>query len=280
MPVAFTEPMDSSPRTAWQPVTPQGVAAFAHARLRRLLLVQSIVALLVGASVACFIYEGYFPIITTAIEQLPGSGEIRDGRLAWNGETPAILADGRFLALSVDMEHAGRQRSVAHLHFEFGRTNVFIHSLLGYAVVDYPPGWIITANRTELKPLWGAWRPPILALTIIGVIVYLMMNWFFLATLYAGPIWLLGFYLNRDLDWRRSWRFCGAALLPGALLLLVAISFYVLGVMDLVQLGFIFVAHIVLGWVYLLVGIFFVPRVPDTMTPANPFTPQNSKQGG
>lgn len=279
MPVASTEPMDASPRTAWQPVTPQGVAAFAHARLRRLLLVQLIVAFLVGASVACFIYVGCFPIVTTAIERLPDHGEIRAGHLVWNGATPTVLADGRFLALSVDMEHAGRQRSVAHLHFEFGRTNIFIHSLLGYAEVDYPTGWTIAVNRTELKPLWGAWRPPILALTIIGVILYLMMNWSFLATLHAGPVWVLGFYLNRDLDWRRSWRFSGAALLPGALLLLAAISFYTFGVMDLVQLAFVFAAHIVLGWAYLLVGIFFVPQVPDAATPANPFKSDVTKRG-
>ena len=138
MPVASTELMDAPPRTAWQPVTPQGVAAFAHARLRRLLLVQFIVAFLVGGGIAWFIYDSYFPVITTAIEQLPESGDVRNGRLAWKGETPTVLADGRFLALTVDMEHAGRQRSVAHLHFEFGRTNVFIHSLLGYAELDYP----------------------------------------------------------------------------------------------------------------------------------------------
>ena len=68
-------------------------------------------------------------------------------------------------------------------------------------------------------------KSALLALTIAGVVVFLMASWMVLATLYAGPVWLLGFFLNRDLDWRRSWRFCGAALLPGALLMLVAISF-------------------------------------------------------
>lgn len=269
--------MDASTSTAWQPLTPRGAAAFARAPLRRLLLVQLIVAFMVGGSVSWFFYDGYFPAITTAINNLPEKGEIRAGRLTWNGESPIVLASGRFLALTVDMEHAGRQRSVAHVQFEFGRTNVFIHSLLGYAVVDYSPGWIIAANRTELEPLWGAWRPPILVLTIAGVIVCLMMNWFFLATLYAGPVLLAGFYLNRDLDWRRSWRFCGAALLPGALMMLAAISFYALGVMDLIQLGFMFTAHLVLGWLYLIVGIFFVSPVVAAITPVNPFTSNSPK---
>ncbi len=269
--------MDASTPTAWQPVTPQGVAAFAHAPWRRLLLVQFIIALLVGGSVAWFFHIGYFPTITAAIESLPVKGEIRAGRLTWNRETPTVLAVGKFLALTVDMDHAGQKRTVADVQFEFGRTNVFIHSLLGYAVVDYPRDWVFATNRTELEPLWGAWRPPILALTVLGVAASLMASWYLLATLYAAPIWLLGFYLNRDLDWRRSWRFCGAALLPGALLMLAAISFYALGVMDLVQLGFVYASHLVLGWVYLLVGIFFVRRAVETISPANPFTASSPK---
>ena len=264
--------MESPRPTAWQPITPQGVAAFAHAPWRRLLLVQFIVALLVGFAVAAFVREAYYPVITTAIAQLPDAGNIANGRLSWTGESPTVLAEGKFLSLSVDTDHAGMLRSVAHLQVEFGATNLLIHSLLGYTEINYPRGWIVAANRQELTPLWGAWRPHMLAFTVAGVIVSLMASWYFLATLYAAPVWLVGFYLNRDLDGRRSWRFCGAAVLPGALIMLAAISFYTLGVMDLVQLGFVFAAHIVVSWVYLIVAIFFVPRVSGELPPKNPFT--------
>ena len=267
--------MDAPIPAAWQPVTPQGVAAFAHAPWRRLLLVQLIVALLVGIATAWFIQLSYYPTITSAIEQLPVKGVIRAGKLTWNSAQPTVLAAGRFLALTVDLDHAGQKRTVADVQFEFGRTNVFIHSLLGYAVVNYPRDWVFASNRNEIEPLWGAWRPPILVLTVLGVAAALMASWYLLATLYAGPIWLLGFYLNRDLDWRRSWRFCGATLLPGAILMLFAISFYTLGVMDLVQLSFVYASHLVLGWVYLLVALFFVRRVGETSAPKNPFKPSN-----
>ena len=43
--------MDASPPTAWEPLTPLGVAAFAQAPLRRLLLVQFLVAALTDACV-------------------------------------------------------------------------------------------------------------------------------------------------------------------------------------------------------------------------------------
>ncbi len=263
--------MDAPPSTAWQPVTPQGVAAFAHAPWRRLLLIQLIIALLVGAATAWFVQLSYYPIITATIENLPVNGEIRAGKLVWTNASPTVLAAGKFLALTVDMDHAGEKRTVADVQFEFGRTNVFIHSLLGYVVVDYPRDWVFATNRTALEPLWGAWRPPIIALIVLGVVAGLMASWYLLATLYAAPVCLLGFYLNRELDWRRSWRFCGAALLPGAILMLFAISFYTLGVMDLVQLGFVYASHLVIGWVYLCVAIFCVRRVGETIAPKNPF---------
>ena len=264
--------MDASLPTAWEPLTPLGVAAFARARLRRLLLVQFIVALLVGGTVAWLLRDAYFPTIGAAIAQLPLEGEIRSGKMDWRGESPQLLAEGKFLAFSVDLEHVGEIRSPAHVQLEFGKTNLLLHSLLGYAAVDYPPAWIIAVNRTELAPLWGAWRPWLLVATVVGVGLYLLASWWVLATIYCVPVWLLGFYANRELGWRASWRLAGAALLPGAFVMMVGISFYDLGALDLVRLGFIFVAHLVVGWIYLGISLFFVPRLADVTKPkANPF---------
>jgi hypothetical protein len=270
--------MDATPPTAWQPLTPHGVAAFAHAPWRRLLLVQFIVALLVALAVAWFLYDGYFPPISKAIMQLPAGGQIRAGTLNWPGESPGLLAENRFLALSVDLNQSVKMRSVAHVQLEFGRTNFWAHSLFGYAEFNYPTGWIIAVNREELQPLWGAWQPVLLAGAMAAVLTGLFAGWILLATLYAAPVWLWGYFLNRDLSWRGSWRLGGAALMPGALLLVVAISFYNLGVMDLVQMGFVYGAHLVVGWVYLFVSPFFVPRISEgPKTIGNPFTSSRKK---
>src|SRR5436189_275914 len=107
--------MDASLPTAWEPLTPLGVAAFAQARLRRLLLVQCIVALLAGGTVAWLLRDIYFPTIGAAIAQLPPEGEIRSGKMDWRGESPRLLAEGKFLAFSVDLEHEGEIRSSAHV---------------------------------------------------------------------------------------------------------------------------------------------------------------------
>jgi hypothetical protein len=112
--------METLPRTAWEPITPRGVAAFAHAKIGRLLLVQFVVALLVAAAVVWFLYDGCFPTIREAVSQMPAKGEIRSSRLDWRDDSPRLLAEGRFLAFSVDLDRAGDIRSPAHLQVEFG----------------------------------------------------------------------------------------------------------------------------------------------------------------
>jgi len=263
---------ETSVRTAWEPLTPRGIAAFAHAPLRRLLLVQFIVALLVSGATTWLLREGFFPTVTSAIEQLPEEGEIRKSSLDWRGSNPQLLADGRYLSIAVDLDHSGEVRSLAHFQFEFGKTNVLVQSLLGYASLNYPDGWIIALGRSELSSRWGAWRPVLLAMTVMGVVAYLLASWLVLATIYCGPVWLLGFYANRDLPLRASWKLAGASLMPGAFAMLTAILCYGIGMLDLVQLGFALAAHVLLVWVFLAVSTFFVPRIGEPKPGSNPFT--------
>lgn len=273
--------MKATSSSAWEPVTPRGVAAFAHATGRRLLLVQLIVALLVAATVAGLLHEDFFPIVTAAIEQLPPDSEVRSARLDWRGASPQLLAEGQFLSVAVDLTHSGEVRSLAHFQVEFGRTNVVVHSLLGYLPMNYPAGWIIAFNRAELAPRWGAWRPMLLAEVIAVVAGWLLVSWSVLATIYCGPVWLIGYFANRELDGRGSWRLAGAAMMPGALLMAVAILLYATGALGLVQLGFVFGAHLIVGWIYLAVSPFFVPRLGWADRAKNPFVPgTRSRDGG
>jgi hypothetical protein len=96
-----------------------------------------------------------------------------------------------------------------------------------------------------------------------------------LATIYCGPVWLLGFFANRDLTLRGSWKLTGAALMPGAFLMMVAIFFYGIETLDLIHMGFALAAHVLLGWVYLGVSTFFVPRIGEAKPGTNPFTAEN-----
>ena len=119
---------------AWQPLTARGVAAFAGASFGRLLVVQLVVALLEAGTVVWFLRTRWLPVINEAISGLPTQGEIRSGSLDWSGPSPARLAEGRFLALVVDLDHAGHARTPAHVQVEFGRGDYEVYSLLGFGV--------------------------------------------------------------------------------------------------------------------------------------------------
>jgi len=172
---------------AWQPVTAGGVAAFAHARLGRLLVVQFVMALLAASVAAWFVHRAWFPVVSAAIEQLPAQGEIRAGRLSWGGTGPQLLGEGRYLAVAVDLNHEGTVRSPANVALEFGGGDARIFSLFGFVRWPYPKGWIMPFNRVELKPWWGAWAPPLLAITMVLIILALMLSWSVLATVYTCP---------------------------------------------------------------------------------------------
>ena len=102
--------MGSNSPTAWQPLTPRGVAAFVQAPLRRLLLVQFIVALAVAMGVALLCYDRYVPVIEGAIAKLPAASQVRQQQLEWWGNSPVVLGENRFLALTVDLERTGQLR--------------------------------------------------------------------------------------------------------------------------------------------------------------------------
>lgn len=270
--VPETEPVPTA--VAWEPLTPRGVAAFAYASSNRLFLVQFILAACVAACVIWFIRAAWFPTLREAIQRLPAAGEIRAGKLDWRGDSPRILAEGTFLAVSVDLNHSGDLRSPAHVQVEFGGEDFRVRSLLGYVELDYPTNGVAAFNREELVPWWGAWQPQFMGLAAVVTVGWLMTTWFLLAVLYAPPVWLLAFFINRDLRPVQCWRLAGAALMPGTILMGLGILLYGFGAVDLIGLGFITAGHFLLGWIYLFIGPLFLPRLPQTeILKKNPFAP-------
>ncbi len=82
----------------------------------------------------------------------------------------------------------------------------------------------------------------------------------------------VGYFANRDLSLQSGWRLAGAALMPGALLMILGILLYDFGVLDLTGLGFVAAGHVVLGWIYLLISPLFLPRHPTAAESGkNPF---------
>ena len=88
--------------SAWQPLTPRGVAAFSRATLGRLFVVQLIVALLVAGSVVWFLATVWFPATREAIRQLPDTGLIQNQQLSSPRTITEPLVENRFLVRSRD----------------------------------------------------------------------------------------------------------------------------------------------------------------------------------
>jgi hypothetical protein len=172
------------------------------------------------------------------------------------------------------MNHEGKARSPAHVQVEFGQTNCMVLSLLGFVQGAYPPRWVVPFNRQALVPWWGAWSPALLGIAASLVVTALMLIWAVLATVYALPVWLLGFFANRDLSMRGSWCLAGAALMPGALLASAGILMYGSGAFGLVELAVAGAVHLLVGWVYLIASPLRLPVHPAVAkAKANPFVP-------
>ncbi len=262
---------DDAIPVAWQPLTAPGVAAFAWAPLGRLLLVQLIVALLAAGIAVWFLHRCWFPTIGDAVRKLPSAGMLRSGTLEWSDSSPLGLAESRFLALVVDLEHTGEARSPAQVQVEFGRKDFKVISLLGSGQWPYPRDPTAPFNSTELVPWWGAWAPAFLAMAAVLSMACLMVSWVCLATVYCLPAWIFAFFANRHCSLGGCWRVAGAALMPGALFLLAVILIYGSGALDLVRLAVGGAAHVVIGWAYLFFGLLRLPQHRPQAEKANPF---------
>jgi hypothetical protein len=265
-------------RTAWQPLTFRGVAAFAHTRWERLVAVQFCVALLSAGIMAGFFQFAWVPSIRGAINRLPDQGAVRDGILRWNGPAPERFGQGGFVSFLVDPENSGQLGQADDVELIFTRSRLWIRSLFGYASVPYPLG-AVPLNRPELEPWWGAWSPAILTLITVGGVGGLMGVWWGLALLYMLPIRIIAFYADRPLTWGGAWRLAGAAVLPGALFMDVAILGYALRQLNLLQLLVACAGHFLVGWLFAAVSPARLPASAEkngaeTVPPANPFSPE------
>jgi len=257
---------------AWQPLTPRGIAAFAGARIGRLLLVQFIVALLVAASVIWFLATTWFPAVREAIRQLPDTGFIENQRLDSPHASAAPLVENKFLDFVVNMGETAASSRTSDLRVEFLRRHVSVCSLFGCLNLDYPPGQTIQFNRPELESRWAAWELTLYSAAGIGTVVWLFASWLLLATIYSPVARIYAFFKDRRLTLLGSWKLASAVLMPGALFVAAGIVLYGLGLIDLLRFLLLWVLHLILGWVYLFLSPLCLPRASDAVpAKANPF---------
>lgn len=260
-----------TPQHAWQPFTPRGVAAFGSATLTRTILAQFAVAVFIGFAFIWALRAAWVPVINEAIQKLPDTGSIRQGTLHYNGESPRRLAENRHLAIVIDLAGSREAGHVADLEITLEKNRVALHGPIGAWWQNYDPRYIISCNRPELEPWWGAWRWAILAIGALALGASLFVMWWTLALVYVPLVKFIAFFTDRGVTWRGAWRLSAAALLPGACLVGLALLLYGSGAVGLLHFGLLYALHVVMGWVYVFTSPLFLPKLAVALETGNPF---------
>ncbi len=262
----------SPPSAAWQPLTFGGVAAFASARLGRLLLVCFLAAVIFGGALVWFFQRDYCPVILAAIQKMPETARVADGRL--QGVPGTLMSESKLLAIAVTPDSGDDIGQGADVQFQLRQTDFCVGSIFRPdwgLEFDYGRGASLNLSRSSLEPWWGAWKPVILTGAGLGAAVLLAVSWVLLAAVYLAPAKFVAWFGDRNLSWRGAARLCFAAMAPGALVMTFAVALYGWQAIDLVQLSFFWLAHLVIGWVFIAGAVWVSPRLFPRATEKNPF---------
>jgi len=267
-----------------------GVARFAVASRWRLLGVELFFAFLVAATAVWFVQQAWVPVIEKAIQQMPLTGEIRGGRLAWPSEA-VLLQEGPFMRIDVrpgGFTDIGVVES-SDLVLAFGPSDLRVGSSLGLGLLTlpYPTGWILSFSKTELVPWWGARSHIVLAGFGLLVIWVLLCAWSVLGRLYMVPVKI--FSVNQ-VSWAGAKKIAIAAQMPSVLVMTVGIGLYGMKQINLMALLVVWGLHLVLPWVYLIFSPILAPKPPKPKAKAkktkakcktgdNPFVESSERLG-
>jgi hypothetical protein len=249
---------DKPNRVFAQPLTFGGVARLAICSFGLWAFWMTSLAVLSAVVAILFLHVAWVPVIVETIELLPETGVIQQQELRWD-EGPVRVTKGKFLSVVIDPHETFEPGQTADLQVELGRKEIRFRSLFGYLPLPYPPGIILSVNRKELEPWWGAWRPALAVGIGVGVVISLWCVWSLLALIYLWPVLVVAFYADRRVTWKVAWRLAAASMLPGALFLNLAILAYAFHHLNVVQLIFAAVLHVLIGWIYVLVSPLSLP---------------------
>jgi len=252
---------------AWQPLTFGGVTRYGGDWVGRLFFACFIVSIFTASVILWAATRAWFPPIEEAIAHLPAGAEIRGGKLT--APEPVRLAENLFISLSLDPLGEGTPPSLADVQIVLKPDHIRFRSIFGMAKLPYRPEWTVPLGRNDWEPKWSAWKPAIMAYLFCGTIIVLFTNWVALGILYAVPARLLAFIVKRSVSLWGAWKISVAALLPGAILLTVALGVYGLGQIRIAELTLTWAIHFVIGWIFIAGATLRLPRVQKA--PKNPF---------
>jgi hypothetical protein len=262
----------SPPTAAWQPLTFGGVAAFASARLGRLLLLGLVSSAIFGGGLVWFLDRDYCPVVLQAIQKMPDSARVADGKL--QGVPDNLISESKLLAIAVTSERAAEIGQGADVQLQVRQKDFCVSSIFRPdwgLEFNYDRGSALNLSRSAVEPWWSAWQPVLLASAGVRAVVAVFASCIVLAAIYSAPAKFAAWFADRDLSWTGAGRLCFAAMMPGALVMTFAVVLYGSQAIDLVKLSFFWLAHLVVGWVYVAGGVWARPRLFPRLIEKNPF---------
>lgn len=267
-------------RTAWQPFSPRGLAAFGNAGFGRAFLWLLLVALMGSGTVIWFLNEAWFPAVRAAIRELPEQGEIVRGELNTPITNSRSLAEQRFLGFALLTPDSVGIDLSSHIVVRFRQKSLEACSFLGCRGWNYATNLQIPFNRIDAQARWDAWQPFLNGGAGLGVLTLLLIMWVLLGVIYSLITWPIAWILKKDATWGGMVRIACAAQMLGALLLLAGIWAYGLRWIDLVQLLSLAFLQLLVAWVYVGWALKVLPeRLPAVKHPTNPFATEASPPG-
>jgi hypothetical protein len=270
-PAASTE-NPPRPKTAWQPFSARGLAAFGQAGFGRTFLWLGLVALLGTGTVIWFLNEAWFPAVRAAIHELPEQGEIVRGTLNTPAANSRSLAEQRFLGFTLLGSDAPGMDLSSHIVVRFRKKSVEACSLFGCSRWNYSADLQMPFNRIDSQAKWEAWQPFLNGGAALGVVAGLLIFWTTLGVAYSLVAWPIAWILKKNVTWGGTVRIACAAQMLGSLLLLAGIWGYGLRLIDLVQLLSLALLQLFVAWIYVGCALKVVPqRTPPAEKRTNPF---------
>ena len=255
------------------PLTPGGLAAFAHARFGRLTTVVALTGLLWGLVGVRSVYVAWWPAIGTAVAHLPPDAAIRHGALSWPTDQIEVLVATSFLAITINPSGQRIAPQSADFQIELGRRSIRASSLLGYLDTLYPVGLDLSLRRDDVAPFWESLQPHILVVLWLSCGIALPLLWFALGALIAFPLNLWTSFLKRDVNLGHCWRMAVAGFVPGAVLMAAAVILYAARRVGIAEFLLLTALHLPLVGGYLTVGALYLPKRGALSPFADPAAP-------
>lgn len=257
------------------PLTFGGVAAFAQKSGRWFLVVWLITSLLSAGTCLHFLQSRWIPVVESTLNILPENLLLSGGIMSALPNPATLERDNGFLSVVLAGSDESQGNMTADLQITVASDGLRLHSLLGYLTLPYPPDLELRLAPTNVNPWWNSRKTLFSAAFFVIVSVGLLLTWTALASVYYLPLTVALFFADRSVQMGKTWRLAGSLLIPGALMMSLAILLYTFHLLSLLGLLLTAILHIVIAWIYGIACVKYVPRHNPASPPTpNPFEPK------